>query len=316
MARQLGITGLRFRNWLRVQKADGHSLLVGHQHGERWEFSRAEADLLIAQYRASKGHSHGNRRGRSSRRNPSASEPHDAGSQDDCAAELSLSVDPGHRTTETWMSEEVTTLADLLRPGLRGVVVGINPSPVSVAAGHYYQGAFGQRFFAGLTQAGVLPTGSGFEDDRAYSAGLGFTDLSKRPTARAHELPKDELHRGRSLLEGRLRALRIPRIIFTFKKSAVVLLGRFQGFGVIGRRLFGAEVFVMSGPMAPADHRERAIPELRDWWREPEADRASSANRPLPRLHSCGSGGPVERDRLGRDVEVASPYLGVIVRWG
>ena len=36
------------------------------------------------------------------------------------------------------MGEQVETLADVLRPGLRAVVIGINPSPVSVAAGHCY----------------------------------------------------------------------------------------------------------------------------------------------------------------------------------
>jgi TDG/mug DNA glycosylase family protein len=165
------------------------------------------------------------------------------------------------------MSDMVTTLADLLRPGLRGVVVGINPSPVSVAAGHYYQGRLGRRFFAGLADAGVLPPGDGYEDDRAYAAGLGFTDLVKRATPRAAGLPQEELLRGRVLLEERLRALEIPRLIFSFKKSATVLLGPFEGFGLIKRSLFGADVFVMSGPMAPAEHRERAISELRDWWR-------------------------------------------------
>ena len=39
------------------------------------------------------------------------------------------------------MGNQVQTLADLFRHGLRAVVVGINPSPVSVAAGHYYQGS-------------------------------------------------------------------------------------------------------------------------------------------------------------------------------
>jgi hypothetical protein len=34
------------------------------------------------------------------------------------------------------MGEEVETLADLLRDGLRAVAVGINPAPKSVAAGH------------------------------------------------------------------------------------------------------------------------------------------------------------------------------------
>jgi len=46
------------------------------------------------------------------------------------------------------MGQKVETLADLLQPGLRAVVVGINPAPTSVAAGHYYHGASGQTFRA------------------------------------------------------------------------------------------------------------------------------------------------------------------------
>jgi predicted transcriptional regulator len=60
------------------------------------------------------------------------------------------------------MDEEAVTLADLLRAGLRGAVVGIDPSPVSVAAGHNYQGQLGERSFAALSTAGLLPRGPGF----------------------------------------------------------------------------------------------------------------------------------------------------------
>ena len=42
---------------------------------------------------------------------------------------VARSEDSGHRVVEEWMGEEVETLQDLLGPGLRGVVVGINPSP-------------------------------------------------------------------------------------------------------------------------------------------------------------------------------------------
>ena len=42
------------------------------------------------------------------------------------------------------------TLPEYLRPGLRAVFVGLNPSPVSVAAGHYYQGKLGRRFWVGF----------------------------------------------------------------------------------------------------------------------------------------------------------------------
>jgi hypothetical protein len=55
-----------------------------------------------------------------------------------------------HRVTMDWLGQQVETLADLLRPGLRAICVGINPSPVSVAAGHYYQGQIGRRFWQRL----------------------------------------------------------------------------------------------------------------------------------------------------------------------
>lgn len=84
------------------------------------------------------------------------------------------------------MGQQVETLTDPLRPGLKSVVVGINPSPVSVAAGNYYQGQLGQRFYKRLHQAGVIDlNASGFEDDAAFAAGSGFTDVVKRPTSRA-----------------------------------------------------------------------------------------------------------------------------------
>lgn len=47
------------------------------------------------------------------------------------------------------MGERVVTLGDLLGPGVQAVVVGINPSPVSVAAGHYYRGGSGSGFSSG-----------------------------------------------------------------------------------------------------------------------------------------------------------------------
>lgn len=130
------------------------------------------------------------------------------------------------------MGEQVVTLADLLRPGLQAVVVGINPTPVSVAAGHYYQGTSGQRFFKRLTRAGLLPPGDGFEDDRAFAAGIGFTDVVKRPTRNEESVRPEELNHGRQLLEVKLAALAVPRIVFAFKYAATPLLGDFEGHGL------------------------------------------------------------------------------------
>lgn len=265
MAKQLGITGLKFRNWLRARAAEGHPLLGGHQHGSRWGFTRAEADQLMGEYAGDRTpvlSPSGSDRARAMR----APKPEGSG-----ASRIRPHVrGPGHRVVEDWMGEPCETLGDLLRPELKGVVVGINPSPVSVAAGHYYQGVVGQRFFRRLEQAGVVPEGPGFEDDRAFGAGLGFTDVVKRPTPRADGLRIGELEHGRALLETKLGDLEVPRIIFTFKKSAVALLGQFEGFGERpGRPLAGASVFVMPGPMEATERVRPALESLRRWWSDP-----------------------------------------------
>jgi double-stranded uracil-DNA glycosylase len=166
------------------------------------------------------------------------------------------------------MGEDVVTLADLLRADLQAVVVGINPSPVSVAAGRYYQGQVGQGFLARLDTSGVLDlSDKDFEDDQAFVQGIGFTDAVKRPTPRAGGLRAGELNHGRELLEARLAAIDTRRVIFTFKKAATTLLGEFAGHGVLpDRSLGGAEVFVMPGPMERTDRVERALRDLRAWW--------------------------------------------------
>jgi len=147
------------------------------------------------------------------------------------------------------MGETVKTLEDLLGPGLRAVAVGINPSPVSVAAGHYYQGRAGQRFFGRLREAGVMPDAAGgYEDDAAFAVGIGFTDIIKRPSANAKSLSASEYEHGRELLLAKLERWRPPLVIFTFKKTAVVLFGEFAGNGFVpGLRLGNSEVFVMPG---------------------------------------------------------------------
>ncbi|MBV8564647.1 MAG: hypothetical protein JO273_04225 [Methylobacteriaceae bacterium] len=54
--------------------------------------------------------------------------------------------------------QDVRTLRELLRPGLKAVFVGINPSRVSVDAGHYYQGKLGRRFWDRLQQYRITTT--------------------------------------------------------------------------------------------------------------------------------------------------------------
>lgn len=171
-----------------------------------------------------------------------------------------------HRLKVDWMGEQVETLADLLRPGLRAVCIGINPSPVSVAAGHYYQGQIGRRFWQRLQRAGAIKeAGTGREDDAAFLAGIGFTDIVKRPTARADAISSAEFEHGRELLAVKLRRYNPPLLIFTFKKTATALLGPFKGDGHRPELEFeGAQIFVMPGPYERTDRVADSLEQLRD----------------------------------------------------
>jgi TDG/mug DNA glycosylase family protein len=166
------------------------------------------------------------------------------------------------------MGEELETLEDLLRPSLIAVCVGINPSPVSVAVGHYYQGTTGQRFFARLREAGVVPEAArGAEDDGAFAAGIGFTDIIKRPTASAKSLPAREFEHGRERLLTKLETYRPALVIFTFKKTAKVLFGKFSGNGFVpGLRLADSDVFVMPGPFESGPTAAVTMRGLAEWF--------------------------------------------------
>lgn len=167
------------------------------------------------------------------------------------------------------MGERVETLEDLLADGLRAVCVGINPSPVSVKAGHYYQGRAGQRFFGRLRTAGVLLEADGFEDDLAFAAGVGFTDIIKRPTPDAKALPAAEFQYGKQRLLDKLERYRPALVIFTFKKTAKVLFGEFPGIGFVrGLQFAQSEVFVMPSPYETVDKASAAVASLCEAWKE------------------------------------------------
>jgi TDG/mug DNA glycosylase family protein len=168
-----------------------------------------------------------------------------------------------HRVIVDWMGERIETLADLFPSELRAVIVGINPAPPSVAAGHYYQGRQGQRFFARLRQAGVLETSKGYEDDAGMAAGIGFTDIVKRPTSNASTLTPAEIREGVRLLSAKLEAVRPPTLIFPFRAAAVELVGRFDGNGWLRPTFAGSRLFVMPGPYEKTASASPTIASLR-----------------------------------------------------
>lgn len=258
IAERLGIDPKAFRAWLRWLGSAGHPVLIAHQPGAPWAFTPGDAEVLAAAYLA-----------RDARTQREAIQPP---AKDLTIAPTDTFVPPaaasddttGHRIEIEWLGETVSTLADLLRPGLRAVTIGINPAPLSVQIGHYYQGRAGQTFYRRLDSVGLLPPGTSFEDDRLFAAGFGFTDVVKRPTPNAKAVTAEELSHGRSLLETRLEDIEAPLVIFVFKRAATALVGAFDGHGLLPptRSLFGSRVFVMPGPYEQKAHADHALAEL------------------------------------------------------
>jgi TDG/mug DNA glycosylase family protein len=97
---------------------------------------------------------------------------------------------------------------DYLRPGLKLVLIGINPGLRSGATGHHY--AFpGNHFWPLLHQSGLLSQPLTFaEDARVLEFDIGLTNLCDRTTREAGELTKLELAEGAVNLRAKLLAYR------------------------------------------------------------------------------------------------------------
>jgi double-stranded uracil-DNA glycosylase len=172
----------------------------------------------------------------------------------------------GHTVVEDWMGEQVRTLEDLWPQSAVAVVVGINPAPVSVDAGHYYKGQLGQRLWDRLRLVGLLGGGvGGPEDDAAVAAGVGFTDIVKRPTPGADAVRPEEFRYGRTLVRDKLVAAGAPLVIFSFKEAAKRYFDRkVPGNGFVpGLKVGPASVFVMPGPYEGAATATATLDTLR-----------------------------------------------------
>lgn len=144
---------------------------------------------------------------------------------------------------------------DLVGPGMRLLIAGINPGLWTAAANAHFARP-GNRFFPALAAAGItdrmIDASAGMTAyDKAYlvSRGIGITNVVRRATARADELTAEELHDG---------AERIARFVSAHRPRVVAVAGvtvyrkafrrpRAQ----VGRQLdtlAGAEVWVVPNP--------------------------------------------------------------------
>lgn len=166
------------------------------------------------------------------------------------------------RTVMRIDDSDVVTLADVIPSDqpLRMLIVGKAPTPVSVGAGHYFQGRQGRMFWRRLKEYGLLSVPAGdYEDEALALQGFGITNIVKRPHEAGGEPTEAEYRAGADRLFGLLRDTRPRIILFVYKRSLDRLIrARFgkaidtvYGFNPALEEAFGARVFAFPMPGTP-----------------------------------------------------------------
>ena len=161
------------------------------------------------------------------------------------------------------------SLPDLLRPGLRLLSVGLNPSVPSLAAGFYFANPR-NRFWPALRLAGLdldldLAAVAGVDAQALLLARgwVGFTDVVKRPTRGASDLRAADYRADAPLLTAKIIAVQ-PRVAWFHGKVAYAAYLRYAlgaatrsvriPWGEQAARIGAARVFVTPNP-SPANAR-------------------------------------------------------------
>ena len=152
-----------------------------------------------------------------------------------------------------------TTIPDLVGPGIRVLLVGINPSLYSGWTSTHFARP-GNRLWrtlheAGFTDRRLHPS----ESEAILAAGIGITNLVARATARADELSDDEIRAGVPPLRRLVRrwkpayvaflGISTYRVAFSAPKAAV---------GEQPERFEGSGVWVLPNPSGLNAHYQQA----------------------------------------------------------
>ncbi len=162
----------------------------------------------------------------------------------------------------------VESLADIPPEPGHLLFVGLNPSPVSVAAGHYHQGRLGRQLWRRLVAATILPPTTDLDaaDDALAAEGHGITDLLKLPTAR--DVADDaSLRAGVGPLWQKVAVWRPAAVVFVYKRAAEACAGRRipEPWGrVDGMALAARPCFLMPGPYATRTDVEAGLNVIRN----------------------------------------------------
>lgn len=182
---------------------------------------------------------------------------------------------------------------DLVRPGLRVLLCGINPSLWSGVTGHHFANP-SNRLWPVLHASGWTPRRlHPSETGALLDAGIGVTNLVPRATARADELDDEELRAGLprlAALAGRVR----PAWVGVLGLSAwrVAAGERRAAVGPQERRVGGAPVWLLPNPSG-----------LNASWQLPRLAEAYGALREAAEAAAAGAGSAGAGGREDHDEE-------------
>ena len=166
-----------------------------------------------------------------------------------------------------WLGHRIRTFRDLIPEHPRAVFVGLNPSPISLDAGHYHQGRLGKRMWRRLERTGIitLPPPGSFHDEWSFHLGFGLTDIVKRPSPRGDLLTRADFAHGRARLLALLDEVRPPLIGFIYKRVAEETFRKRLtcNAGLIPGSLCGSRLFLLPGPYSDKATACRVLGDLK-----------------------------------------------------
>jgi TDG/mug DNA glycosylase family protein len=149
-------------------------------------------------------------------------------------------------------------LTDHIRPGVRILFVGINPSLRSAASGHHFAG-YSNRFWRLLFESKLLSEPLTYQDDwRLPDWGLGLTNIIQRPSKGSNVLKLREYMAGRKRLIATVKRYR-PRAVALLGVTIYRTLfpdtrGQRISLGLQPSQLAGVPVFVLPNPSGRNAH--------------------------------------------------------------
>ena len=146
-------------------------------------------------------------------------------------------------------------LTDRIEPGVRVLLVGINPGVRSAQTGHHFAGP-SNRFWKLLYDSRLVPEAITYVDDaRLPEWGLGITNLVARPSPGIDDLRPQEYLEGWQTLEEKIDRFRPAIVAFvgvTLYRALWRVLGHVKPPAIRpGRQratIHGARIFVLPNP--------------------------------------------------------------------